>query len=92
MADLTMFEEPLLKNPEEEVISGLISLYRKEVMKKVQCLLFEGLYPLPNGSLDNHLPLLFFLDHVHFFSFSFSFILFIYFLFLFFLLKDTISN
>ena len=26
MADLTMFEEPLLKDPEEEVISGVVSV------------------------------------------------------------------
>ena len=39
MADLTLFKEPLLKDPKEEVISGLVSVYGKEVMKKVQDLL-----------------------------------------------------
>ena len=41
MADLTMFEELLLKDPEEEVISWLVSVYGKVVMKKVQDLLMD---------------------------------------------------
>ena len=42
MADLTMFEELLLKDPEEEVISGLVSVYGKVVTKKVQDLLRDS--------------------------------------------------
>ena len=35
MTDLTMFEEPLLKDPEEELISRMVSVYGKVVRKKV---------------------------------------------------------
>ena len=42
MTNLTMFEEPLLKDPEEELISGMVSVYGKVVMKKVQDLLRDS--------------------------------------------------
>ena len=35
MTDSSLFEEPLLKDPNEEVISSLSSIYSKEVTKKV---------------------------------------------------------
>ena len=42
LADLTMFEESLLKDPEEDIISGLVSVYGKEVTKKVHDLLKDS--------------------------------------------------
>ena len=42
IADLTLFEEPLLKDPEEEVISGLVSVYGKVVTQKVLDLLRDS--------------------------------------------------
>ena len=35
MMDSSLFEEPLLKDPDEEVIFSLSSIYSKEVTKKV---------------------------------------------------------
>ena len=43
MEDLTMFEELLLKDPEEEVISRLVFVYGKVVTKKVQDLLRDSI-------------------------------------------------
>ena len=63
MVDLTMFEEPLLKNPEKEVHLRDGLLVREgddgEFLGP-----FEGLHPLPNGSLDNPFLFIFVLIHV----------------------------
>ena len=42
MADLTPFEESLLNDLEKEVISRLVSMYRKEVTKKVYDLIRDS--------------------------------------------------
>ena len=42
VAYLTLVEEPLLKDLEEEVIFGLVSVYGKAVTKKVQDLLRDS--------------------------------------------------
>ena len=36
MLDLSLFEESLLKDSDEEIISSLGSVYKKEVKKKVR--------------------------------------------------------
>ena len=42
MSNSSLFEEPLLKDPDEEVISSLGFVYGKEVTKKVQYLLRDS--------------------------------------------------
>ena len=42
MVDQSLFEEPLLNDSNEEAISSLGSVYRKEVTKKVQDLLRDS--------------------------------------------------
>ena len=42
ISDLSLFEEPLLKDLNEEVISSLGSVYGKEVTKKVEDLLRDS--------------------------------------------------
>ena len=42
MSDLPLFEESLLNDPNEELISSLRSMYGKEVAKKVQDLLRDS--------------------------------------------------
>ena len=42
MMDSSLFKEPLIKDPDEEVISLLGSIYGKEVTKKVQDLLRDS--------------------------------------------------
>ena len=42
MTDLNLFEEPLLKDPDEEVVSALVSEYGEAVVKKVLNLLMDS--------------------------------------------------
>ena len=42
MADLTLFEEPLPKDPKEEVIVKLVFVYEEAVTKKVHDLLRDS--------------------------------------------------